>query len=74
MKDRGRMDVCYNTHIVVDSKNHIIVEYEATNNASDNNSLSRMTKNATAGHHPMKSSPTGVGPVIRKRGVLVFCH
>jgi len=45
MKDRGRMDVCYNTHMVVDSKNHIIVEYEATNNASDNNSLSRMAKN-----------------------------
>jgi hypothetical protein len=32
--------------MVVDSKNHIIVEYEATNNASDNNSLSRMAKNA----------------------------
>jgi transposase len=46
MKDRGRMDVCYNTHMVVDSKNHVIVEYEATNNASDNNSLSRMAKNA----------------------------
>ena len=39
MKDRGRKDVCYNTHMVVDSKNHVIVEYEATNNASDNDSL-----------------------------------
>ena len=45
MKDRGRMDVCYNTHMAVDSKSHIIVEYEVTNNASDNNSLSRVAKN-----------------------------
>jgi hypothetical protein len=46
MKDRGRLAVCFNTHVAVDSKEHMIVEYDVTNDAGDNNSLSPIAKSA----------------------------
>lgn len=44
MKDRGKLAVCYNAHIAVDSKEHMIVEYDVTNIAPDNVQLSPISK------------------------------
>jgi transposase len=38
------LDVCYNAHTAVDSKNKMIAEYDVTNSASDMNALSGMAK------------------------------
>lgn len=40
MMNRGRVDSCYNLQVAVDSKNHLIVNYLVTNEASDLNQLS----------------------------------
>jgi transposase len=40
------LDVCYNAHTAVDSKNKMVVDYDVTNSASDMNALSTMAKGA----------------------------
>ena len=40
MMNHGRVESCYNMQAAVDSKNHLIVNYLVTNEASDLNQLS----------------------------------
>jgi transposase len=40
MMNHGRVETCYNAQVAVDSKNHLIVNYHVTNEASDLNQLS----------------------------------
>jgi transposase len=42
MMNHGRVESCYNMQAAVDSKNHLIVNYLVTNEASDLNQLSRV--------------------------------
>jgi transposase len=44
--DRQKFDVCYNIESAVDSKHHLIVDYDATNNSDDHNQLARMAERA----------------------------
>lgn len=46
MKNRGKLEPCYNAHVAIDDKNHLIVDYDVTNNASDNNLFSPVAKSA----------------------------
>jgi hypothetical protein len=46
MKNRGRLEPCYNSHVAVDSKNHLIVDYNVNNISSDQNQLSSIAKSA----------------------------
>ena len=49
MKQSGEgrtLDVCYNVQAVVDSKNHLIVDFEVTNCANDSGELHRMSEKA----------------------------
>lgn len=45
MKNRGRIEPCYNGHVVVDDKNHLIVDYNVTNAPADNCQLSIIAEN-----------------------------
>ena len=40
MKNRGKIEPCYNSHVAVDDKNHLIVDYNVTNAPADNCQLS----------------------------------
>jgi transposase len=42
MKNRGRVEPCYNGQVAVDDKNHLIVDYNVTNAPADNCQLSPM--------------------------------
>lgn len=42
----GNVDVCYNIQSAVDSKEHLIADYDVTNSSSDYNQLSSMAKGA----------------------------
>ena len=42
MKNRGRIEPCYNGQVAVDAKNHLIVDYNVTNAPADNCQLSPM--------------------------------
>jgi transposase len=44
MKNNGKIEVCYNTELVVDRRRHIIVNYEVTNECNDENQLAPMAK------------------------------
>jgi len=46
MKNRGKIDPCYNSHVAVDDKNHLIVDYNVTNAPADNCQLSAIAKSA----------------------------
>jgi transposase len=46
MKNQGRIEPCYNNHVAIDSKNHLIVDYDVTNAASDKRKLSSIAKEA----------------------------
>jgi len=46
MKNRGRIEPCYNSHVAVDDKNHLIVDYNVTNAPADNCQLSAIAKSA----------------------------
>jgi transposase len=46
MMSHGRVESCYNMQAAVDSKNHLIVNYLVTNEASDLNQLSDVAINA----------------------------
>jgi hypothetical protein len=46
MKNRGRIEPCYNGQVAVDDKNHLIVDYNVTNAPNDNCQLSIMAKGA----------------------------
>jgi hypothetical protein len=46
MKNRGKIEPCYNSHIAVDDKSHLIVDYDVNNLASDNHQLSSLAKSA----------------------------
>ncbi len=47
MRSRGgKLEPGYNSHVAVDSKNHLIVDYNITNNSSDNNELYPLAKAA----------------------------
>ncbi len=46
MKNRGRIELCYNGHVAVDDKNHLIVDYNVTNAPADNCQLSSIAKGA----------------------------
>jgi transposase len=39
MKNRGRLEPCYNAHAAVDTESHIVVEYDVSNSASDAKAL-----------------------------------
>jgi len=41
-----KLDVCYNVQTVVDSKNHLIVDFEVSNCSSDANNLKAMSEKA----------------------------
>jgi transposase len=40
--DSQKLDVCYNIESAVDSKNHLIVDYDTINNSDDHNQLAKM--------------------------------
>jgi len=42
----GGLEPCYNAHAAVDDKNHLIVDYDVTNVAPDNNQLFPVAKSA----------------------------
>lgn len=42
----GKVEVCYNIQSAVDSKEHLIADYDVTNSSSDYNQLSSMAKGA----------------------------
>jgi transposase len=44
MKNNGKIDVCYNAELAVDSKEHMIVNYDVTNEANDEKQLAPMAK------------------------------
>jgi len=46
MKNRGRIEPCYNGHVAVDDKNHLIVDYNVTNAPADNCQLSIIAESA----------------------------
>jgi transposase len=46
MKNRGKIEPCYNSHVAVDDKNHLIVDYNVTNAPADNCQLSSIAKGA----------------------------
>jgi transposase len=46
MKNRGRIEPCYNGQVAVDDKNHLIVDYDVTNAPADNCQLSPIAKSA----------------------------
>ena len=46
MKNHGKIEPCYNSHVAVDDKNHLIVDYDVTNVSADNNQLSSLAKSA----------------------------
>ncbi|MGA2876733.1 MAG: IS1182 family transposase [Nitrososphaerales archaeon] len=46
MKSRGVIEPCYNSHVAVDAKNHLIVDYNVTNSPVDNSQLSSIAKAA----------------------------
>ena len=46
MKNRGKIEPCYNSHVAVDDKNHLIVDYNVTNAPADNCQLSAIAKDA----------------------------
>jgi transposase len=39
MKNNGKLDVCYNTETAIDSKNKLVVDYDVTNVATDQDQL-----------------------------------
>jgi transposase len=39
MRNRGRLEPCYNAHAAVDTGSHIVVEYDISNSSSDANAL-----------------------------------
>jgi transposase len=46
MKNRGRIEPCYNGQVAVDDKNHLIVDYNVTNAPADNCQLSIIAESA----------------------------
>ena len=46
MKNNGKLDVCYTAEAAVDSKNKMVVDYEVTNNPSDQGQLGPMAESA----------------------------
>jgi hypothetical protein len=46
MKNRGRIEPCYNGQVAVDDKNHLIVDYNVTNAPADNCQLSTIAERA----------------------------
>ena len=44
--DSQKLDVCYNVESAVDSKNHLVVDYDVTNDSNDRNQLARMAQEA----------------------------
>ncbi len=46
--DSQKLDVCYNAESAVDSKNHLVVDYDVTNDANDRYQLARMARQAMA--------------------------
>jgi hypothetical protein len=44
MKSNGKIEVCYNAELSVDSKEHIVVDYDVTNEANDEKQLAPMAK------------------------------
>ena len=47
--NRGGVDVAYNVQSAVDSKNHIIVDYDVSQNPADHGQLGNMVKKGTQG-------------------------
>jgi transposase len=50
VKAKSKMDVSYNVQTAVDSKNHLIVEYDVTNDGNDMQQLSRMSQKVKETH------------------------
>lgn len=44
--DSQKLDVCYNVESAVDSKNHLVVDYDVTNISDDHNELAKMVEAA----------------------------
>jgi len=44
--DSQKLDVCYNIESAVDSKNHLIIDYDVTNFPNDHNQLARIAERA----------------------------
>ena len=46
MKSRDVIEPCYNSHVAVDAKNHLIADYNVTNSPNDNSQLSAIAISA----------------------------
>lgn len=46
MKNNGRFEVSYNTQVIVDTKGHIVVNYEVDNNPADSGTMEKISKEA----------------------------
>ncbi len=46
MKNNQKIEVCYNVQTTVDEKHKLVIDYEATNEETDKNQLSKMAKRA----------------------------
>ncbi len=44
--DSQKLDVCYNVESAVDSKEHLVVDYDVTNSSNDRNQLAKMAEAA----------------------------
>jgi transposase len=48
MAANGKMEVCYNVQTAVDAKNKLVVEFEVTNEGTDNNQITPMVERTKA--------------------------
>lgn len=46
MKNNGSLDICYNVQLVIDLKNHFVIDAVTTKDINDQNQLYSMAKNA----------------------------
>lgn len=46
MKTNGGFEVSYNTQVIVDTKGHIVVNYEVDNNPADSGTMEKISKEA----------------------------
>jgi len=57
MKNRGRIEPAYSIHTAVDAKNHLIVDYQISQQAGDANHLSSLALVAKQALHQEKANP-----------------
>jgi transposase len=71
--DSQKLDVCYNVESAVDSKNHLVVDYDVTNISDDHNQLSKMA-GAAKGTLEVEELDVAADKGFYKESVLKECE